>query len=224
MGVSTSARDINERNASIASACSKSAPVTGDHDRIEHHILRAIPIQPAATTAITPALLSIPIFTAPAIEIGEHGIHLRADEIGRHVVNRGDPFGILRRERGDDRGAIDAERGEVFRSACIPAPPPESEPAMSRRWASSRASLRQHRIDDLAQGARRGGRIGRERQRRDDGDAVGAGGDDFGGVRRIDAGDATDRQFCRATPQYADDPRQAFGADRRFFCSFDKVT
>src|SRR5262249_31617728 len=46
------------------------------------------------------------------IEIGKNRVHLRGDEIRRHVVDRGHAFGVLRRERGDDRGAVDAERRE----------------------------------------------------------------------------------------------------------------
>jgi hypothetical protein len=48
------------------------------------------------------------------IEIGEHGIDLRRNEIGGHVMDGEHALGILRRERGDDAGAIDPERGKGF--------------------------------------------------------------------------------------------------------------
>ena len=55
---------------------------------------------------------SMPIFTAPTVEIGEHRVDLRGDEIRRHVVDAGDALGVLRGQRGDHRRAIDAERRE----------------------------------------------------------------------------------------------------------------
>src|SRR5262249_58633668 len=39
-------------------------------------------------------------------------VHWRGDELRRHVVDRAHALGVLRRERGDDRGAVDAERRE----------------------------------------------------------------------------------------------------------------
>src|SRR6185437_1733676 len=76
-----------------------------------------------------------------------------------------------------------------------------------------------HRIDGPAQRARRGGRIGIKRQRRDDGDTLGAGPDHSAGVARIDAGDAADRQLlvalAGAAPEYGDDARKPLRPDRR---------
>ena len=46
------------------------------------------------------------------IKIGEHGIELRGDKIGGYVMNAEHALGVLRGERGDDGGAIDAERGK----------------------------------------------------------------------------------------------------------------
>src|SRR6185437_8281237 len=46
------------------------------------------------------------------IKIGEYGVDLGGDDIGRHRMNGGHPLGVLRRHRGDDAGAVDAERRE----------------------------------------------------------------------------------------------------------------
>src|SRR5262249_3794114 len=48
------------------------------------------------------------------IEIGKDGVHLRGDEVRWHVVDGAHPPRVLRRQRADDRGAIDAERRECF--------------------------------------------------------------------------------------------------------------
>ena len=90
--------------------------------------------------------------------------------------------------------------------------------------SASRSAFRQHAVDDLAQRPRGRGRIGRERQRRDDGDAVGAG-RDHGGRRW--------RHRCRRCRRSGGSAR---GAARRrrcatilpgpiggFFCSFESV-
>ncbi len=48
------------------------------------------------------------------IEIGEHRVDLRGDKVRRHIMDGEDALGVLRRQRGDDAGAIDAERGKGF--------------------------------------------------------------------------------------------------------------
>ena len=46
------------------------------------------------------------------VEVGEHRIDLRGDEIRRRVVDAGHALRVLRGQRGDDGGTVDAERGE----------------------------------------------------------------------------------------------------------------
>ena len=67
---------------------------------------------PAATASITAGCESMPIFTAPHVEIGEHRIDLRRDKVRRHIVDCGDTLGVLRGQRRDDARTIDTERGE----------------------------------------------------------------------------------------------------------------
>ena len=47
-------------------------------------------------------------------EIGEHRIDLRGDEFGRHLMDAGNTGGVLRGQRRDHRGAVDAERGKTL--------------------------------------------------------------------------------------------------------------
>ena len=47
-------------------------------------------------------------------EVGKDRVDLRGDEICRHVVNAEHALGVLCGERGDDRRAIDAQRGKRF--------------------------------------------------------------------------------------------------------------
>ena len=113
----------------------------------------------------------------------------------------------------------------------MPAPPPESDPAMVTAIAVMRCVLvtlmaagadgGRHRriffarrIDDGAQLARGGHRIGRERQRRDHRDAVGARRDHLRGVRRRDAGDAAHREIADAVAKHPHDAREPVGPDR----------
>src|SRR5205807_7684211 len=46
------------------------------------------------------------------VEIAEYGIELRGDEIRRQRMNSADSFGVLRGQRRNDGGAVDAERGK----------------------------------------------------------------------------------------------------------------
>ena len=54
----------------------------------------------------------MPILTAPTVEIGKHRVDLRGDELGRHLVDAADALGVLRGQRRDHGGAVDAERGK----------------------------------------------------------------------------------------------------------------
>src|SRR5262249_46894474 len=98
----------------------------------------------------------------------------------------------------------------------MPAPPPESEPAMVtaiRVICPSRAALADRAVDDRAQLARGGLRVGLERERGDHGDAVGAGIDDGSGVAGVDAGDAAHRKARLPALECRGDARQTLGAD-----------
>ena len=46
------------------------------------------------------------------VKVGEHRVHLRADEVRGHRMDAENARGVLRRKRGDDARAIDAERGK----------------------------------------------------------------------------------------------------------------
>src|SRR5438105_8418954 len=46
------------------------------------------------------------------VEIAEHSVKLRGDEIARQVMNSADGFRVLRGQRRNDGGAVDAERGK----------------------------------------------------------------------------------------------------------------
>ena len=89
-------------------------PVAGgrDHHRVEHHVLRLPAVEPGCHRLDHRRLREHADLHRPHVEIGEHRIDLRRDEIRRHVVDAGDALGVLRGQRGDDAGAIDAERGE----------------------------------------------------------------------------------------------------------------
>ena len=150
------------------------------------------------------------------IEIGEHRVDLRGDEIGRHVEDGGDFLGVLRGQRGDDGGAIDAERGEGLEigldagaAARIRAGDGDGDRGHARpRCASAR-------VDHRAQLLRGKRRIARQRERRDHRDAVGAGRDHVGRVAGIDAGDGADRKPGFARAHRLHDGAQSGDADRR---------
>src|SRR5215813_10956231 len=86
---------------------------------------------------------------------------------------------------------------------------------MARNSVSSLPPLRECVVHDTAELPRGGARVVLERQRRDHGDAVGAGGNDFAGIARIDSGNAAQREFRGAPAKHADDAAQSGRADRR---------
>ena len=109
----------------------------------------------------------------------------------------------------------------------MPAPPPESEPAMVSAIGNAHHVPRFASIgvDDIEQARARA--------------AAGSGASDSAEMTAtpsapaaitsaallgVDAGDAAHRQVRRAAVQRGDNPRQALRADRRFFCCFDSVT
>src|SRR5438034_370391 len=83
-----------------------------DHDRIEHDFVLPPALEPGRDRFDDDALGDHPDLDRADIEIGKNRVHLRGDELRRHVVDRAHALGVLRRERGDDRGAVDAERRE----------------------------------------------------------------------------------------------------------------
>ena len=98
----------------------------------------------------------------------------------------------------------------------MPAPPPESEPAMVTAIgvmtaSAPRARRRPRRACSCA--AAVGSR--RERQRRDHRHAVGAGRNGRAGIGGIDAGDGAGGKFRIALAEHVDDAAQALDADRR---------
>src|SRR5262249_36146381 len=99
----------------------------------------------------------------------------------------------------------------------MPAPPPESEPAMVTAIgviAPSRTPLADRAVDDRAQLAGGGLRVGLERKRRDHRATIGAGIDDRSGVAGVDTGDAAHRKARLALAERCGDARESLGADR----------
>src|SRR5262245_3485326 len=98
----------------------------------------------------------------------------------------------------------------------MPAPPPESEPAMVTAigvMSASRAALADGTVADRPQLARGDLRITFERERGDHRHAVGTGVDHRRGVAGVDAGDAADRKTGPALPQHFGDAREPGRAD-----------
>ena len=62
--------------------------------------------------SMTGGCATMPILTAPGVEIGKHRVYLRSDELRRHLVDAADACGVLRGQRRDDGGAVDTERGK----------------------------------------------------------------------------------------------------------------
>ncbi len=83
-----------------------------DDDRIEHDIARLVAVERGGDDVDGRGVGEHADLDRAGIKIGEHGIELRGDEIGRHIVNAEHALGVLRRQRGDDGRAIDAERGK----------------------------------------------------------------------------------------------------------------
>ena len=75
---------------------------------------------------------------------------------------------------------------------------------------------RKRLVDDGAQAPGRGRDVLGREDRRDHGDAVGAGGDHRGGVRVVDAGDGADRELAAGKPRPERDAREAVEPDRGF--------
>ena len=92
------------------------------------------------TASALAALPSMPIFTASTPRSLDHGADLRDDHVGRDRLDGRDLDGVLGGDRGD-RAWCRARRSaaNAFRSAWIPAPPPESEPAIVRHTGIWRA-------------------------------------------------------------------------------------
>ena len=63
-------------------------------------------------------------------DIGGDGVDLCLHEGGGNTVDAGDAEGVLGGESGDGEVPWTPRAAKVLRSAWMPAPPPESEPAM----------------------------------------------------------------------------------------------
>ena len=109
-------RARDEIAAQGSDAPRRQQPVAGgrDHHRIEHDVLRVVAREAFGDGLDRRHLRQHADLDRVDVEIGEHRIDLRGDEIRRHVVNGGDALRVLRGQRGDHRGAIDAERAEGF--------------------------------------------------------------------------------------------------------------
>ena len=126
-----------------------------DHDRIEHHVRGAMAIEPGGDRLDDRRVGQHADLHRADIEIGKHRVHLCGDEIRRHIVNAEHALGVLRGERGDDAGAIDAERREGFQigldagaAARIRAGDGERDrnaPSRASAWPASRRRLRASR-------------------------------------------------------------------------------
>ena len=99
-------------SASIASGASSRSPEVATMTGSSTTLLCRQRSSPAATASITARLRQHADLHRAHVEIGEHGVDLRGDEVGRHVVDGGHAPGVLRGQRGDHRGAVDAERRE----------------------------------------------------------------------------------------------------------------
>src|SRR5580698_850020 len=86
-----------------------------------------------------------------------------------------------------------------------------ASPSVELAW---RQPLRQRHIDELPQRARRGGGILNSRQRRNDGNAVGASSDDGASVTGVDTGDTDNGNIPRTVAQRNRNAGEPFGADR----------
>src|SRR5581483_9876685 len=82
--------------------------------RIKHDVLRLVTLQTGGDRAGNRDVAEHADFHRRDPEIGKHRIHLRADKFRRYVVNGRDALGVLRRQRGDHRGAVNVERGEAL--------------------------------------------------------------------------------------------------------------
>src|SRR5258707_8348746 len=85
-----------------------------DHDRIDDNLALPPALKPCRNRFDDRALGYHSDLDRADGEIGENRIHLRGDEVRRHVVDGSYVFGVLRGERSDNRGAVDAERRERF--------------------------------------------------------------------------------------------------------------
>jgi hypothetical protein len=86
-----------------------------DHYRVEHHA-RLPPAHEAGRDGFDHRRLGEHAdLHRIDVEIGKHRVHLRGNEIGRHIVDRGNARRVLGGERGDDRGPQTPSAEKVFR-------------------------------------------------------------------------------------------------------------
>ncbi len=64
------------------------------------------------------------------VKVLQHRVDLRAQHVRRNIMDGGDAERVLRGDGGDCAETMHPKAANVRRSAWMPAPPPESEPAM----------------------------------------------------------------------------------------------
>src|SRR5215471_17891612 len=82
------------------------------HDRVEHDIFRTMPLKPLRHRFDDPNLREHTDLHRTNAEIREHGVQLRGNEIGGHVVNATDAPCILRGKGCNNRGPVDTKCGK----------------------------------------------------------------------------------------------------------------
>ena len=145
-------------------------PTLGDHHRVDARPAcrgragRA----PRPTASIVSRVPSIPILTASTPMSSTTARDLGDDHLRRDRLDRGHPDRVLRGERGDRVIPCTPQRANAFRSAWIPAPPPESEPAIVRHDRDlARGSHRRSSIGARAVSSARAARSARPSRARD---------------------------------------------------------
>src|SRR5581483_9270794 len=83
-----------------------------NHNRVEHHILRIVLLETGGNRLDCRGARHHADLHGADLQVGEHSIHLRRDELRRDIGDSADAFGVLRGKRRDDRGAVDSERRE----------------------------------------------------------------------------------------------------------------
>ena len=104
----------NEFCAKRIDGFSGQQPIAGGchHHGVEHDVLWRPPFESRGDGSDDPEIRHHADLDRADLEIGEHRIDLRGDKFRGHLMNARDAGGVLRGQRGDDGGAVDAERGK----------------------------------------------------------------------------------------------------------------
>ena len=109
----TSARGIStRRSTSIASGASSRSPEAATMTGSSTTCALVIAVEPGGHRLDRRGAREHADLHRVDGEVGKHGVDLRGDEVRRHVVDAGDAQRVLRGQRGDHGGAVDAERRE----------------------------------------------------------------------------------------------------------------